>query len=281
VAASSLQTSVLPLADGFWTRFPLDLDDWKRNMSNLREFFWSARLAQWVPLAGALAVARRSIPGAGLLLGWALGYIVVKGSSNVAGIENASFWRLVMPALPAYVMLAAAIPLLVPTLPRRLGARIAASAPTRRPGLRSVIAVVAALAVVPTAVVLAATPSTGSGKAIEVNGILVPVDGATVTLTVRRQGAAQQLTWTDTTTRADTFYRVFRTTGTGADAVCSGGGSERCQLDMITLATTRDREYVDSSPEPGVTYRIGVAANWLDDPEQGDVFALSPPVVAR
>ena len=50
---------------------------------------------------------------------------------------------------------------------------------------------------------------------------------------------------------------------------------------MITLATTRDREYVDSSPERGVTYRIGVAANWLDDPEQVDVFALSPPVVAR
>jgi hypothetical protein len=50
---------------------------------------------------------------------------------------------------------------------------------------------------------------------------------------------------------------------------------------MITLATTRDRAYVDSSPEPGVTYRVGVAANWLDDPEQGDVFVLSPPVVAR
>ena len=281
VAASSIQSSVLPLADGFWTRFPLDLDDWKRNMSNLREFFWSARLAQWVPLAGALAVARRSVPGAGLLSGWALAYIVVKGWSNVAGIENASFWRLVMPALPAYVMLAAAIPLLVPTLPRRLGGRIAAAAPTRRPGRRSVIAVVAALAVVPTAVVLAANPSTGSEKAIEVNGILVPVDGATVTLTLQRQGAAARLTWTDATTRADTFYRVFRTQGPGADSECSGRGAERCELRMITLATTRDREYVDSSPEPGVTYRIGVAANWLDDPEQGDVFALSPPVVAR
>jgi hypothetical protein len=29
-----------------------------------------------------------------------------------------------------------------------------------------------------------------------------------------------------------------------------------------------------------VTYRIGVAANWLDDQEQGDVMVLSPPVRA-
>jgi hypothetical protein len=27
-----------------------------------------------------------------------------------------------------------------------------------------------------------------------------------------------------------------------------------------------------------VTYRVGVAANWVDDTAEGDVFALSPPV---
>ena len=44
-------------------------------MSNLREFTWSARVLQWLPLAGALAVARRSLPAAGLLLAWLLGYV--------------------------------------------------------------------------------------------------------------------------------------------------------------------------------------------------------------
>jgi len=277
VAASNVPS--LPLADSFFDRFPLDLDDWRRNMSNLREFFWSARLAQWAPLAGAIAVARRSLPASALLLGWLLGYVLVKGSSNVSGIENGSFWRLVMPALPAYGLLVASIPLLVPTLARRLGPRLVPP-PVRRPGYRPVVAVVVVLAVVPFGAVVAAAPQDGPDQAIDVNGILVPVDADTVTLRTERVGEAQHLTWSDSTTRATTFYKVFRTEGTGADVACQTGGGDRCKLQMIELDTTRERTFVDESPEPGVTYRVGVAANWLDDPEQGDVFVLSPPVTA-
>ncbi len=200
----------LPVADSFWDRFPLHLDDWERNMSNLREFFWSARVAQWAPLAGALAVARRSVPAAGLLLGWLLGYVIVKGASPVSSIEAGSFWRLVMPALPAYAILLAAIPLLVPTLPRRLGARIGAL-PGRRPGRRLAIGVVVLLAAVPAAFVFTATPLRGAEQAILVDGILVPVDGDTVQLRTTRVGAAQHLTWDDTTSPTKTFYRVYRT----------------------------------------------------------------------
>lgn len=279
LATSQLSAGVLPLADSYIDRVPINLDDWERNMSNLREFFWSARLAQWAPVAGAIAVARRSLPAAGLLLGWLLGYVVVKGSSDVASIESASFWRLVMPALPAYVLLAAAIPLLVPTLARRLGARIP-PAPARRPGRRLAVAVIGALALVPAAAVLAASPMRGAGDAIEVNEILVPVDGETVRLRTRRVGSAQHLTWDDATSRARAFYRVYRTAGTGSDVVCVREGADRCRLDMVELGATRERSFVDGSPEPGVTYRIGVAANWVDDPEQGDVVLISPPVRA-
>jgi hypothetical protein len=269
----------LPLGSSFWERFPLHLEDWERNMSNLREFFWSARLAQWAPLAGALAVARKSVPAAGLLLGWVVAFVVVKGASPVASIEAGSFWRLVMPALPAYVMLVAAIPLLVPTLPQRLGARIQAS-PGRRPGRRLVVALAVLLAAAPAAAVLAATPIRGADRAIVVDSILVPVDGDTVRLATERVGAAQRLTWTDSTGPTKAFYRVYRTEGTGPDVVCERKGADRCYLDMVLLGTTRERSFVDRSPEPGVTYRIGVAANWVDDPEQGDVMLISPPVRA-
>ena len=34
-----------------------------RTCPGLREYFWSARLLQWAPLAGTVAVARRSLPG--------------------------------------------------------------------------------------------------------------------------------------------------------------------------------------------------------------------------
>ena len=277
VAAS--HTASLPLGEGFFDRFPLHLDDWNRNMSNLREFFWSARLAQWAPLAGALAVARRSLPASALLLGWLLGYVVVKGSSNVAGIENGSFWRLVMPALPAYLLLVVAIPLLVPTVARRLGSRIAPP-PPRRPSRRGVVAVVAALAIVPLGAMLASSPQSGPGQAIDVDDILVPVDEGVVQLRVERVGDSQRLTWADATTRTTTFYRVYRTEGSGPDVDCATAGGDRCDLRMTLLATTRARTYLDASPEAGVTYRVGVAANWLDDPERGDVFVISPPVPA-
>jgi hypothetical protein len=36
---------------------------------------------------------------------------------------------------------------------------------------------------------------------------------------------------------------------------------------------------LDDRPGPGTwTYRIGVAANWLDDPKLGDVYVVSAPV---
>ena len=44
------------------------------------------------------------------------------------------------------------------------------------------------------------------------------------------------------------------------------------------MQTTRDRKVIDR-PGPGTwTYRVGAGANWVDDPELGDVFLLSNPV---
>ena len=46
----------------------------------------------------------------------------------------------------------------------------------------------------------------------------------------------------------------------------------------VELKTLRKTSAVDR-PGPGTwTYRVGAAANWIDDPELGDVFLLSNPV---
>ena len=37
------------------------------------------------------------------------------------------------------------------------------------------------------------------------------------------------------------------------------------------------QRYVDEDPPADASYRVGVAANWLDDETRGDVFAISPP----
>ena len=128
--------------------------DWGRftdNMAGLREFFWSQRFLQWLPLAGVIAVARRSVPLALLLGGWLLAFGVVLGSQPEAGPEGGGMFRVLLPALPAYVLLTAAIPLLVPTLAVRLGTKLDPLAPGYRPG-RSALAIAAVLlALVPLA----------------------------------------------------------------------------------------------------------------------------------
>ena len=93
----------------------LDVDDWRRQMDELREFFFSVRLAQWAPFAGVVAVVRvRRGAIAGLLAGWLGAFILIKGFNENADIQANTFWRLLMPAWPAYLLLFASIPLRVP-----------------------------------------------------------------------------------------------------------------------------------------------------------------------
>jgi hypothetical protein len=91
------------------------------NMALLREYFWSQRLLQWAPLAGVIAVGRRSLPLAAALGAWLAGYVVFRAAQPSIGFDDGEFFRAMLPALPAYILLTAAIPLLVPTLAVRLG----------------------------------------------------------------------------------------------------------------------------------------------------------------
>lgn len=125
-ATTALATGVLLVLAAVWlARAPgvegLSRDALQANLAGLREFFFSQRLLQWLPLAGAIAVARRSVPLALALAGWLGGYVVFRLTSTAATFENGEFFRLLLPALPAYVLLTAALPLLVPTLAARLG----------------------------------------------------------------------------------------------------------------------------------------------------------------
>ena len=268
----------IAVASSFSQRYTsFDWSVWGENMRDLSDFFWSLRLAQWVPFAGAVAVMRRSRPAAGLLFVWVLAYAVVKGSAPVASVESGSLWRLVMPAWPAYVVLLASIPLLVPTFTSRLGDRLTPP-PTRPARLWVVVAAAVALGVAPLAAVAAQSPQRGPGKAVEVKGLLTPVDADRMGVEARRVGGSVILSWDGRFAFTRTFYRVYRSTSGGSDATCERAGADKCTLNATLIATTRDHTYVDRKAPPGATYRIGVAANWKDDVREGDVFLLSPPV---
>ena len=113
-ALAAVWLSRAPGAGGF------SLDALQANLAGLREYFFSQRLLQWVPLAGVIAVARRSVPVALALGGWFAGYATFR-LTGTATFEEGEFFRLLLPALPAFVLLVAALPLLVPTLAARLG----------------------------------------------------------------------------------------------------------------------------------------------------------------
>ncbi len=258
----------------------VDWGVWKTNMSNLREFFMAARLVQWAPLAGAVVVFRRRKLVAGLLVGWLAAFLVIKGASPLAGIEAGTFFRLVMPAWPAYLLLIAAVPLLVPTAERRLGWRVAVPAPGSATRVRTAVVAAVVLALVPLVVIVAARPAQSpSNVVLTASGdtfVLIPVDDS-IRVETRRRGEAVELRWTVKRWRAGVSYRVLRTASAGPDVSCETAGVTSCTLGMETLALTRTPTYVDGSPPAGVTYRIGVAADFENARTGGDMFAVSPP----
>jgi hypothetical protein len=267
--------------------FDLDLEHWRTQMGQLREFFWSARLAQWAPVAGLVAVLRvRRGAIAALLGGWLAAFILVKGFSTRADIQANTFWRLLMPAWPAYLLLFASIPLLVPTLARRLGERMQPPS-TSNVSLRWIVAVAVGTVAIPAVAIAASSPfEPPPVKSIvqefDNGNILTPVDDE-VELRVERDVSGARLTWTSGGPwRADVFYRVYRHDGPGDDALClpSSGVAWYCYFRSEPIATTRDLTFVDESAPPTATYRIGVGTNWIDDPEAGDVFAFSPAAAA-
>jgi len=102
----------------------ISLDAFGANMEGLREYYWSDRLLQWLPLAGAIGAARSSPAAALLLGGWFGAFTVAEGASRNLEIVDGSFLVAFLPALPSFCLLVACIPLLVPTGPaqiRRLG----------------------------------------------------------------------------------------------------------------------------------------------------------------
>jgi hypothetical protein len=275
LAAGALVAVSVPGVDRY---VDLDWAHLHENANHLREFFWSARLLEWAPIAGAIGVARRSAPLAALLATWFGTFLVVKGTASLSTVSSGSFFRLLMPGFPAYFLLAVAILLLVPTLGAQL-ARRWPEQPVRPLCRRPVVALAVALGLVPLLVVAIARPLDFPLRAVLVDNILTPVDEE-IDVSVRPVGESRLLTWSHPAAgRSDVFYRVYRTDLTGTDVECADhGGAKECALKMVLLGTTREPRWRDGSPPPGSLYRIGVAANSRNDVTAGDVATISEPV---
>jgi hypothetical protein len=148
-----------------------------------------------------------------------------------------------------------------------------------------VVAAVVTVAL-PATAIAASSPLQDGSRAIfqddVENFILTPVDEE-IELQVERADAGRRLTWTAPSLRTNVFYRVYRKDPSLNEEECDPrpSGAAYCFVRAVPIHTTRETEFVDASPPAGATYRIGVGANWLDDPTAGDVFVFSPQMPAN
>lgn len=257
------------------------------NLRQLQEVFWGIRVLEWFLLAGAFAVGRHSLSKAAFLLSWLAAYVAFKGGADAAIVQQGSFFRLVQPALPVVVILAAACLLLVPSVTRMAHASTASPIrPTpRRRSTRLAVGAVLLLGVLPFLVVATVRPVHEHVLAEYSRDIVVtPVNAFPVEAT--RDGQRVRLRWERQDpghTRA--FYSVLRSEpGEGKDALVDVREGLRCptgELPTIctifsdVLATTRATSYVDRPSRGRWTYRIAVSANAYDLFDVGDVLLVS------
>jgi hypothetical protein len=240
----------------------------------LREHFWVARVLEWLPLGGALALLLRARHGFVLVLSWFAVYVLAKATYIPASVEDASFWRILMPAFPAFVLLAAAIVLAVP------GLRLRPVVPPPRAFSRTLAGAAVVFAVLPLGAVAAIPRLHDRGaQAVHFENTFIPASSKVHARASVTAGSVR-LTWRGSAaSTASGFYRVMRVKGTGL--ACPGrlnNASDNCALYTDSIGTTKATSFTDT-PRPGTwTYRIGVAANWLDDPTLGDVYVVSEPV---
>jgi hypothetical protein len=283
-----------PSQETFWDKvskfIPLDVDQINQQFLGFREYFWSARLLEYLPLAGAIGIARRSIPKTAFFVVWLGAFFVIKGSSPAVNVETGSIWRLLMPAWPAYFFLAISLPLLIPRLGTRLADRYATPLrPISRP--RLALAIAAVVLLVPLVGSALLPPSNGQDAAkLPLQTLFVPIQ-QDVGLTVTPVEGGLDLRWRgDRPRSADSFFIVYRSPlrytlePTDPRVIDQGhlceptGGAPRCTIEMDEVGRTREPRFIDNVPPGRWTYRIGTAANWRDDPEIGDTFTISRPL---
>jgi len=263
--------------------------DWHQldqNLLGIKEHFWSMRVIEWLCFAGLIGLAKRSVDGALVVGGWFVAFVVTKGTYTLAGIAGGSIFRIMMPAFPAFVILLAS---LVYLLPRGKKGRWPSPPPLRRslrPRTRLVLlgAAIVAFAVAPLGVVAAATPLHGPNpQAYEVNLLIRPVDPS-LRLSATTVGDRVLLRWSaEQPAAAKVLYHLWRTGAKDGGAVCTPvpNASDNCSLTMTDLGARPGHGAVDRPGRGTWTYRLGLAANWLNSPIQGDVFAIGPPVTVR
>jgi hypothetical protein len=79
-------------------------------------------------------------------------------------------------------------------------------------------------------------------------------------------------------------YTIYRKPeSAGADVACGPvpHAPDLCELFSDKAGTSRTTTFVDHPGAGAWIYRIGATANWLDNPDFGDVYLFARPLTVR
>jgi hypothetical protein len=259
--------------------FHLDWSHLAQNIDLLREHFWSGRFAVWLVIAGVVALGRRSLPAMLLLGGWFLAFGIIKGADPVGSVQDSSLLRMLIAAIPAFVLLLAALPLLLPRAPRRL--RPLEAPPvwgTRRLRLTVVVAASLLFGLVPVALAARAhrLPTGATSIFFEQAGPIPTERSLSLEASVR--GNRVTLQWAkQAPTHASFAYELWRAPLQSVQQYPTNPPG------VITRPTfgTSFVDVVAPKDAGAYVYRVLVAAAWSKDPTQADGYVASLPVVVR
>lgn len=259
-----------------WNKYiHLNWSHLKDNKDALREVLGSVRILELVLVGGTVALALRAWLKAAFVCVWFLAYFIVKGTSLVTDVYATSFFRLLEPAYPAFLLLGASLVLAVPTgrewRRRRHAAR--ARADTVPLGRRALVAIAVVFAVLPLAAIAAARPIPRGTVAYDyTQGLEVPVVDMGFTATPQRGAVA--LRWHDeSASGARAWYRIYRDRTDGC--TYPGAGAPQCQFAMKPLRTVEGTSFVDYGVHGALTYRVALVSDWTRSNQTTDVLLLS------
>jgi hypothetical protein len=262
---------------------PINWHIFRENLDGFREYTWSQRMVYLTTIGGLVGLLRRSTV-AGVLVGtWLAVFLVVKGSHPGSDFAIGGFFSHLVPAFPAYFLLVASLPFLLPFYGRR------DRRPTPRYSSRALPVVASGVLGVITlaglfVVTLLPTSARATTADVETYGFfLVPID--TFHLDAKVVGNSVHLRWPSAGPGGnEARYAVLRTAGNTDQCprIPRSSGACSLQADVVgsvpgTVLSTVDR------PPPGTwTYRIGQSVS-ADSANRGntDFSVLSTPVRVR
>lgn len=260
---------------------PFRWDTFHQNLDGFREFTWSQRVVYWTTIGGLAGLLRRS-PVAGVLVGaWLAVFLVAKGSYPSANFAIGGFLTHLVPAFPAYFLLVASLPFLLPFYGRRGRRPSPGFSGSRLPAVVCGVLGVITLAGVLVVIVL---PTSARATTADVPGFfLVPLD--TFHLDARVVGDSVRLRWPSAGPGGtEARYAVLRTPAGESQCVRIPGSSGACTLnaDVVGSVPGTVLTAVDRPPAGTWTYRIAQSVS-ADSAHRGDsdFIVLSTPVRVR